>query len=141
MPVVSQPASTDMLLTDEELLGIVEFPSIGGLTMKRLVAKAQLLKVQKSEDAIRVDQRAKDYKEIGEWIEKHGNFELSYIPECGADLCFLATEGFENECAEPEEGAGHCKERERCRLWNESILKHKKILANLKSGQHPEGEK
>lgn len=51
------------------------------------------------------------------------------IPNCGGDFCFLATEGMENECPEPDEGAGNCKYREQCRAMNAWMIKRDKALA------------
>jgi len=58
---------------------------------------------------------------------------LTFYPDCGSDFCFLATEGFENEVAEPDEGAGCCCHREQCRYANEELLKLKLFLAKLKA--------
>jgi hypothetical protein len=53
------------------------------------------------------------------------------VPDCGGDLCFLATEGMENECEEPEYGAGHCIHREQCRIMNARALKREALIKRL----------
>lgn len=55
---------------------------------------------------------------------------FSFIPDCGGDFCFLATEGMENECPEPEEGiTGDCKHKGYCRWANSFMIKRDKVLA------------
>jgi hypothetical protein len=83
-------------------------------------------------------ERQKAFREVGEWIDKNDNhFIFKFIPECGADLCFLATEGFENEVPEPDEGAGYCLKRDQCRWANKHLLAGNKFRMLLKSGQLP----
>jgi len=96
-----------------------------------------LSKVHQSEAAIRADQN----KKIATWIQKNDNhFIFHFIPECGGDFCFLATEGMENECAEPDEGAGYCQYRDKCRYANKQLLFGQDFIAKLQKGEL-EGEK
>ena len=98
----------------------------------KAVAKAQLLKCHQSEAAIRADQN----KKIATWIQKNDNhFIFHFIPECGGDFCFLATEGMENECAEPDEGAGYCQYRDKCRYANKQLLFGQNFIAKLQKGE------
>ena len=86
----------------------------------------------KSEAAIRADQN----KKIATWIQKNDNhFIFHFIPECGGDFCFLATEGMENECAEPDEGAGYCQYRDKCRYANKQLLLGQDFIAKLQKGE------
>ena len=86
---------------------------------------------QGNESAIRADQN----KKIATWIQKNDNhFIFHFIPECGGDFCFLATEGMENECAEPDEGAGHCQYRDKCRYANKQLLFGQNFIAKLQKG-------
>ena len=55
--------------------------------------------------------------------------EQYFIPDCGGDFCFLATEGMENQIEEPEGGAGHCKYKDQCRAQNAWMIKRNKALA------------
>ena len=87
---------------------------------------------QKKESAIRADQN----KKIATWIQKNDNhFIFHFIPECGGDFCFLATEGMENECAEPDEGAGYCQYRDKCRYANKQLLLGQDFIAKLQKGE------
>jgi len=54
--------------------------------------------------------------------------DFVFIPDCGGDFCFLATEGMENECDEPEEGIGNCPHKGYCRWANAYQIKRDKAL-------------
>ena len=83
--------------------------------------------------------RADERKKIATWIQKNDNhFIFHFIPECGGDFCFLATEGMENECAEPDEGAGHCQYRDKCRYANKQLLFGQNFIAKLQKGEDVE---
>ena len=88
--------------------------------------------LQEKIETIRADQN----KKIATWIQKNDNhFIFHFIPECGGDFCFLATEGMENECAEPDEGAGHCQYRDKCRYANKQLLLGQDFIAKLQKGE------
>lgn len=58
--------------------------------------------------------------------------EQYFVPDCGGDFCFLATEGMENECPEPEGGTSNCKFKEHCRAMNVWMIKRNKVLTKVK---------
>jgi hypothetical protein len=43
--------------------------------------------------------------------------EVHFIPDCGGDYCFLATEGTPYEVPEPEGGCGDCPDKNLCRVF------------------------
>jgi hypothetical protein len=150
---VPTPASEGMLLTGEELADVIDSITPPRQIGRKLseqdisaiadcmgevavqVAKAQLLKCHQSEAAIRADQN----KKIATWIQKNDNhFIFHFIPECGGDFCFLATEGMENECTEPDEGAGYCQYRDKCRYANKQLLFGQNFIAKLQKGEEIE---
>lgn len=115
--------------------------------LKRQLEEAKLafnpdyLNVKNMAPVIREQAKQEAYKEVGEWIDKNDDhFVFQFIPECGADLCFLATEGFKNEVPEPDGGAGNCLKRDQCRWANKRLLAGNKFRMLLKSGQLQEGK-
>ena len=99
------------------------------------VAESLVMELVDRFKAIRADQN----KKIATWIQKNDNhFIFHFIPECGGDFCFLATEGMENECAEPDEGAGYCQYRDKCRYANKQLLFGQNFIAKLQKGDSPE---
>ena len=145
IPVPQSLPAQPALLTDEELELTVSriLADCDSLTevsdsvweRYRREAKEIIAKCQQSEAAIRADQS----KKIATWIQKNDNhFIFHFIPECGGDFCFLATEAMENECAEPDEGAGHCQYRDKCRYANKQLLFGQNFIAKLQKGDSPE---
>jgi len=54
---------------------------------------------------------------------------ISFIPDCGGDFCFLATEGTGYEVPEPEEGMGNCSYKGLCRYMAAMVYRCEQALA------------